>query len=1447
MGIARRLSQRQLLVPLALSAVAFLIVFWQRPHERFSDQRVELITDPSRFLSQVGTLWSSTIDLGHIQASQFVGYLFPIGPFFALGQQLGIPLWIVQRLWIGLLLAVGAWGLVRLLERLFAPRTQLAGLIAGLFYLSSPFVMITLNRGDGWLLPYALLPWLLLWTQRGIGSPRGWRAPAMLALLLAAAGGGLNAAVLAWLLVAMFLLIVFEALTVSGWRAAFSFSWRAAVLSIIASLWWIIPVLAQARYGTDYLTFTEHAESILHTPSASESLRLLGYWVGYINGYPDSSAQVPAMSAYLLGPATIFASFTIPAIAVATMAALRRLRYVAFLGLLLTVGVLAMSAGFPASTPAGRALTDLYYSAGPLQFMRTTYKAAPLVALAIASLSGLGLGLLADRLRFTRLRWNSMTIAPWLPRAALALFVLGLVAFWGRPLWVGNAINSNVFISGVPGPWTAAIDDAQRTTPPGTRISVLPGELFAYYRWGGTQNSIVPAVSKRPVLIRQIDRPSSPQAAQLLTSVDSQVQQGRLMPNQLPPLLQIMGVGRTLVGTDSSPTRNEALDPADVSAALVQQPGFQTPAATFGPTLSFAPPADRSGATVTLPQVRSYAAPDPAQPRIERVHPADSPSVVDGDADGIIAMAAVGALDPRRASFYAADVDRRSLAGLTGRGARLVFTDSNRRRVVLASKVRINLGATLGAHDPINRIFSSYDPFPGLGAAGRTVAVYTGLRELWTPLSNDFTLFPEHRPYAAFDGRLDTSWISQAEAPQNRFIQMTLREPRAVGTLSVHPHRDEGGSTIGVAVSVNGGPERRVLLRPGWNGVPLNATGVRTLRLRVFTPKDEFFRGGLDEVRIPGLRVREALRLPTDLARLAAGADLASDPLEVVLERTTADFPRRAGAATGGAALADPVDMTDAEPGMRRIVTLPAGRRFTADGWASVVPSASDAQLDRLAKMPGPSVFTSSSRFEGLPRYRASSAFDGNPGTAWAAEFSPRRLPWVQWRSTTPVAVRELRIAQPAGAFRKANGVTVSTPLGGFDLPVGADGVVRLPARVTTRSLRITVRTLKALPRATAGKRRPRAIAFTDVDVVGVAKARPRRSGPFTGACGSVRLASTGQALGMRVRGSLEDLDVGNPLRAEACGTAGLQLRAGANLVVAAPGPVFTVDYLHMTASAPRPLVAPNGPASIDQRGNVTLTGGGWLVLGQSYSTGWRAWCTDSAGRERGLGAPRQIDGFANGWAINGRGCARARFAFAPQRAANVGYAVSAIGGLAMLALLIFGAWRRRRRGESVAQADRPAAPEMVVRIDTHGPARLTVEVADAERRPFAVAITPCRPGWPATVAGCLIAGATALALSGSPVAAAGVALSVVVLLRLGLTPSRLYALAAIAIAMVGVVYVARPNADAMGINFNFPLDHVAGHWLALTAVLMVLAGVVLEVDRLRRARPTDPAAAGPP
>ena len=101
----RGFASRRSFIPGALAAACFVLAIVQLPGRIFADSRVELSLDPSLFLSRVGSVWNATGDLGNVSSAQFIGYLFPMGPWYAGARALGIPMWLVERLWLGALMA----------------------------------------------------------------------------------------------------------------------------------------------------------------------------------------------------------------------------------------------------------------------------------------------------------------------------------------------------------------------------------------------------------------------------------------------------------------------------------------------------------------------------------------------------------------------------------------------------------------------------------------------------------------------------------------------------------------------------------------------------------------------------------------------------------------------------------------------------------------------------------------------------------------------------------------------------------------------------------------------------------------------------------------------------------------------------------------------------------------------------------------------------------------------------------------------------------------------------------------------------------------------------------------------------------------------------------------------------------------------------------------------
>jgi hypothetical protein len=285
--------------------------------------------------------------------------------------------------------------------------------------------------------------------------------------------------------------------------------------------------------------------------------------------------------------------------------------------------------------------------------------------------------------------------------------------------------------------------------------------------------------------------------------------------------------------------------------------------------------------------------------------------------------------------------------------------------------------------------------------------------------------------------------------------------------------------------------------------------------------------------------------------------------------------------------------------------------------------------------------------------------------------------------------------------------------------------------------------------------------------------------------------------------GTMGALDDGAPLRIAGCGRVlSLVLPAGAATVSAPAGSVLRPDYLLLDSRAPAP---PPGPAAgtaalaagltasgVPRGATVHARGSAWLVLGESYSRGWRAYCSGAAGGERSLGPPLPIDGYANGWVVTPR-CPRVRFAFAPQHIADFGYLVSLLAAPILLALI---ALSRPRKAL-------PPAP----------PRRL----GEADRL--------VRPGW----LGALAAGTVSTLVIGF-LFALPIGPLAVPILRLGTTARRLYTLGGTLLLAVPVAYLVRAAPDLGGFNFDYPYNNLVGHWLAVAGICLIAGGCLLQL-----------------
>ena len=868
------------------------------------------------------------------------------------------------------------------------------GVVAGAFMLLNPYVVVFANRTSITLLAYALLPWMLLAVHRGVRHPDGWWWPAALALLAGTAGGGVNAAVIGWLALAPLGLLVYEpAIGAVAWRDARAFALRAAACLTVASLWWVLPVAVHALYGQDFLPFTEQPGVIWGTTSASETLRLMGYWTSYIGvGYGgDLRAFTSDAAVMLFHPAVVVASLLMPALAAVALLAARRWTYAPYCLLLLLGGALIVMAGFPEGSPPRRAALFAYFHVPGIQFLRTTYKAAPLIVVAFALLAAAGTPRAWVRLGHPG-ALTALVPHGRVARTAAAACVAALLALAAYPLVRGAAVDSQLAWKAVPPAWTDAARELDAELPANTRAVVLPGQLFATYRWGSTVDPILPALSARPVAVRNVVPYADLRAVDLLWTTDALLQQERLLPGQLPPLLRLLGAGAVVTGSDDVRSRSGAIAPAGAAALLESQAGFERPARAYGGVRRHVGEAGTLDAPRRLPHVARYDL--PPGPGIVRVEPLAPSTLVDGSAATLAGLAAFGALNAELPLAYAADRTPAELREAARAGAEIVIGDGNRRRLAVASRTRQDAGATLAASEKLPPDAAILDPV-GAGTAAQTVAVHDGVRALRDDPLPGVAQFPEHRPFAALDGSTATAWIAPNHADVARhWMEVDLLAPHDVPYVDLIPHAD---ATARTAVVEIGG--RRFDVRPGWNRLAVGLRGADTLRVGIArverAPGVDSAPGGIVELRIPGVRARELLRPPRVLEEALQETDLRRSGLTYVFERTTGASPFRRGRPIGDPQARETRDRDDAEAQIARRIAPPAARRFTADAWVTVAPTARDARLDSLAGTRG-GRFASSGRFEGRPGRRASRAFDGDAATAWIAPWNGDGA-WLTW------------------------------------------------------------------------------------------------------------------------------------------------------------------------------------------------------------------------------------------------------------------------------------------------------------------------------------------------------------------------------------------------------------------------------------------------------------------
>ena len=691
---------------LRLAAAAALLValaFQQAPGFTVPDTKLDLTQDPLAFLGRALSLWEPSVAFGQVQ-NQAYGYLFPMGPFFAAADAIGLPGWVAGRLWWGTLLVVGFLGTVRLL-RVLGVGSELVQVLAGFAYVTAPRVLAVLGPISSEALPVVLLPWMLVPLVRGT---RGQTTPLRAAALSAVAVllmGGVNATATVAVVPVGLVWLLSQA---RGRRRVALLGWW-AVCGALATAWWVVPLLLLGRYSFPFLDYVESASATTLNAAAGEVLRGSTHWVGYV---PPQSSSWTAASLVATNPVLVVLGALVAAVGLAGLVHRGSSAHPAVPGrrawvVSLLIGVAVMVAGWvgPLSSPGAPVVRELLD--GPLAPLRNVHKLDAMVRLPLV----VGLAHSLSRLELPR-------ASGWTRARARAVAVLVVVAA-AAPLVAGQLTPRGAFFE-VPGYWrdaAAYLDDHSR----GGTTLLLPGEGFGRFAWGRTVDEPVQTLMRTPWATRQQAGPlAGTGSVRVLDAVEEVVAQGRPVPG-LADLLASAGVDQVLLRNDLDWAGTGGPRPALVHRSLATSPGL-TRVATFGVISPGGREGDLvvdDGLQVSLPTLEVF--------RVDRdVRRVTAPLVgglvsVAGDADTTLGLDALGRLVDRPVVLEG-DIGSSTLGP-----DQVVVSDTVRRRTMSFGALRGNASHTLTADDVL-------DP-PGVAAdlrslpeAPETVAVLDGVR-----------------------------------------------------------------------------------------------------------------------------------------------------------------------------------------------------------------------------------------------------------------------------------------------------------------------------------------------------------------------------------------------------------------------------------------------------------------------------------------------------------------------------------------------------------------------------------------------------------------------------------------------------------------------------------------------------------------------------------------------
>lgn len=1214
----------------AVCVVLAVLPFLSDPGRIAADTKIDLTADPWAFLGRSLSMWEPLGFFGQLQ-NQAYGYLFPMGPFFAVGESLGIPAWAIQRAWWSLLLVAAFLGVYRLAGML-GIKSPVACVLAGLAYALAPRMVTELGPISAEILPFAIAPWVLIPLIHGTiqGSPRRWAALSGLALVFA---GGINAVAVtailplpAWWLITHF----------REKRVRILSAWWALAVSL-ASLWWLIPLMVQGRYSPPFLDWIESASTTTRFTDPARVLTGANQWVAYVaeRGGPSWPAGWWVANSGI----AILAAALLAGLGLLGITRARSLRLFLLGGVL--IGFALVSMGHVGAVFSGVGSENVQgWLDGVLAPLRNTHKFDVVLRLPLA----LGIGFVVVAAQSSRIR---------IVRSTCVTVCAGLVAVIAWPILTGGITRDRTYVE-IPGYWSEAAAWLNTNGSNG-RTLVVPGASFGTYIWGRPQDEPLEALSNSPWVVRDAVPLANAGTIRWLDAVQSRLEDGLGSPGLAAALARV-GVTHVLVRNDLDTQRSDAPPSVFVRDSLVASGGFML-VASFGSTPTpyrVSGRVARHGPDRAAPAIEIWSvASDGLDPRVT-LRDASNVLSVSGASESVLDLidANIGGSAP---IVMSGDPLPPNLTVVQG------VTDGFRNQEVSFGTTRHNRSETLTQGKSYVSSARVTDYLPARGTQAQTWATYSGGRTTASSSAsspeNLGGTFPDRAPYAAVDADPATSWMAGVPAQVGQWWQIDFERDIDPGSVRIGWPAAEGGPLPqSVVLTTDAGAFTFDVAATGEVQSFSVPGATRSLRVTLAGVRDGAVgQFGIRDIAIPHADVQRTLVTSGEING-GPGVFSTARGAQPGCIRVTRVF-----------VCAEAMRTHSEDLGIHRTFSVgaPMEARITLTGRWLGGPEL-NAALPR-----GSVAATSDSVAVVDPAARPEAAVDGNAATAWIASASDAH-PSLLLTLSRPRLISGLRISVNASAV-VSRPVTVTVVTGGRTTTsaIGADGTVNF-VPVTADEVLIRVENSTAVRTSdSSGGSVLIPVGISEVTILGDPPNPDISENQVLVRCGfGPNILIDEIRYSTAVTTTVGAVVANEEAKVTTCGKSTIALSAGSHTIDVEPSQVVTPTRISLTPVNNAVVVAdPISPVVLSwgstSRAVEVLESGTprMLETSENFNAGWQARAGDV------ILTPVQVDGWRQAWLVPAGMAGAVTLEFTPQSIFGWGLVIGALAVLILIGL----------------------------------------------------------------------------------------------------------------------------------------------------------------------------------